>query len=566
MTEENNITISTDILEQLYKEFVEFIKIIANEDFVSFKKSKYVDLEENYKYAIYREAKRNLGNKDWKSELIGTGEIQKLVFSAIIKNAIHLYKSYDNNLIYWIQKDNFQKLGKNKELEQLFFDFYKTKISNQRAFEGLNQYFEYQLIAYLFFIKDYNQFLPISQDIFDKVISNKLNIADFKTRGRASWDNYKTFIEIIKQTHRFLRTKDRETTLLDAHSFLYILGKQREDWLKKLPNQESKSQDNSAVSENLESEKKEVNTQEDFSIEAEALQEETDKALTNNQENAAKQFTPTDIVWIKNVTNTETGQAYMNLSSDKFILHFPNQHKTNISSPQIGEIILLRQKINGISVFTHLVTPIDNETVDSNEHPDFRFGRRVQLIAKTSPENAIKVSSTNWSRISFGGISQGNACRIENIKDIGFIDDLQFEIWEQFIPFFVKDQIQSVKTTSAFINEIEIIDPNLTVTEGKLRLVSHYARERNPEIVRSKKQQAVANETLFCEICTFSFRARYDVDFIECHHRTPISQTGETKTRLEDLALVCANCHRMLHKKIDGKFLSIEELKSRLNK
>ena len=37
-------------------------------------------------------------------------------------------------------------------------------------------------------------------------------------------------------------------------------------------------------------------------------------------------------------------------------------------------------------------------------------------------------------------------------------------------------------------------------------------------------------------------------DFIEAHHTTPLSHLdGERETRVEDLTLVCANCHRMLH-------------------
>ena len=66
-------------------------------------------------------------------------------------------------------------------------------------------------------------------------------------------------------------------------------------------------------------------------------------------------FTPFDIIWIKNVTS-KTGQAYMNLPSDNFVLHFPTTHKTNAGSPLVGEIILVYQKINGKNVFTHLVT------------------------------------------------------------------------------------------------------------------------------------------------------------------------------------------------------------------
>jgi predicted HNH restriction endonuclease len=37
--------------------------------------------------------------------------------------------------------------------------------------------------------------------------------------------------------------------------------------------------------------------------------------------------------------------------------------------------------------------------------------------------------------------------------------------------------------------------------------------------------------------------------FAECHHLVPISRLEPGhRTRLEDLAIVCSNCHRMLHK------------------
>jgi len=41
------------------------------------------------------------------------------------------------------------------------------------------------------------------------------------------------------------------------------------------------------------------------------------------------------------------------------------------------------------------------------------------------------------------------------------------------------------------------------------------------------------------------------------------SEEAEKKTSLDDLALVCSNCHRMLHREIST--LSVEELKWRNN-
>ena len=86
------------------------------------------------------------------------------------------------------------------------------------------------------------------------------------------------------------------------------------------------------------------------------------------------------------------------------------------------------------------------------------------------------------------------------------------------------------------------------VTEGNKRLVSHLRRERNPAVVRKKKKHA---SSLDCEVCGFSFGRVYGrkaSKFCEVHHLLPLSEVEDnTKTRMEDLAILCANCHRVVH-------------------
>jgi 5-methylcytosine-specific restriction enzyme A len=106
-----------------------------------------------------------------------------------------------------------------------------------------------------------------------------------------------------------------------------------------------------------------------------------------------------------------------------------------------------------------------------------------------------------------------------------------------------------------------------SVMEGQILYKLHKVRERDSDIVNLKKKQTLSRlGYLACEACVFNFHAFYgDLGFgyIECHHRTPLSQfKAETKTTLQDLALVCANCHRMLHRSIDT--LGIEDLKTML--
>lgn len=217
------IVVPTQILEALFASFTHFIESVASEQFQTFAASDYLNGQEGYKRTIYNEAKRRLGVSDWQTEDIGTGRIQARVGSALLNGG-------ENNLINWRKIDEFRNLAVNPELEQLFFDFYKNRVPDSVVFERLSHELSYQLIAYLFFIKNDTQYLPISQRIFDEIIAERLEIEDFTTAGQMSWENYKTFIDIIKQVHRFLRTKDNNATLLDAHSFLWVLGKQMRDW------------------------------------------------------------------------------------------------------------------------------------------------------------------------------------------------------------------------------------------------------------------------------------------------------------------------------------------------
>lgn len=89
---------------------------------------------------------------------------------------------------------------------------------------------------------------------------------------------------------------------------------------------------------------------------------------------------------------------------------------------------------------------------------------------------------------------------------------------------------------------------SVAATEGRSRLVLHLQRERNQTVVRNKKKQAAS---LDCEVCGFSFSSTYGTnasDYCEVHHLLPLSEVEHSiRTALEDLAILCANCHRVVH-------------------
>ncbi len=91
------------------------------------------------------------------------------------------------------------------------------------------------------------------------------------------------------------------------------------------------------------------------------------------------------------------------------------------------------------------------------------------------------------------------------------------------------------------------------------RLVSYY--ERNPSL-RSK---AIDIHGFRCQVCDLAFEERYGElgeGFIEVHHLKPLADyEGEvTVDPRDDMAVVCSNCHRMLHRGPKGP-LTVEELR-----
>ena len=106
--------------------------------------------------------------------------------------------------------------------------------------------------------------------------------------------------------------------------------------------------------------------------------------------------------------------------------------------------------------------------------------------------------------------------------------------------------VRMARAESAPRVDVDIHDAE--AAEGAQRLVLHLQRERSRAVVSAKKKQAAS---LNCEVCGFSFARAYgDLagDYCEVHHLLPLSAVEEaTKTRMKDLAILCANCHRVVH-------------------
>lgn len=282
-------------------------------------------------------------------------------------------------------------------------------------------------------------------------------------------------------------------------------------------------------------------------------------------------YTSNNLLWTKNVKRQGGTQwAYLDKKvGDVFYLNWPTKFKKNVLAANVGDIILIFQSVNKITGFrkgtylTHLVTPIDNirHEITGSTHPHTRL---VGVVAHTE----IPILKPDF--LSFYKPNRGACCRLDLIEnkikpDIS-LREKQEILWNLFINKDVnlQDAFEVIQTT---INE-----EDETFLEGKERaeLRMHKFYERNPDAIKKAKAKARRENRFYCEVCSFNFEFHYPSlgnDFIECHHRNPIATGGVRQTTISDLALVCSNCHRMLHRKNKlGNYLTIEELKQLINK
>ena len=142
------------------------------------------------------------------------------------------------------------------------------------------------------------------------------------------------------------------------------------------------------------------------------------------------------------------------------------------------------------------------------------------------------------------------------------------EIWNRiknFANLDIKEYSQTIKDIISIQESEEIT--NTSKTEGGIKMVTSIVYERS----FSLRTSAIKNRGLNCMVCGFNYFDTYGSwgkDFIEVHHVNKLAEnTGKEllTNPLTDLVTVCANCHRMIHRK-KGVTLTIEELKKKLKK
>ncbi|MBC8333969.1 MAG: hypothetical protein ISR59_08360 [Anaerolineales bacterium] len=231
-------------------------------------------------------------------------------------------------------------------------------------------------------------------------------------------------------------------------------------------------------------------------------------------------------------------------------------------NPGITTSILL-QKLNQI------LKPTGEDAEILSGRSDTKFSQIVRNIRshKTLENMEYVTYSSGESRRTGGNfnITAKGQVFLDNNQEI--VDNL---LLHGFPYDSVVGTIQKIAEAKTKGKQIKIVDENLVIREGRQRQRKSIAYERSDDVRKAAVDYyRLENGQIVCDICGFNFLDVYGErgrDYIEIHHEKPLSETeGEKriaflKEAVQSVKPVCANCHKMIHRKRDD-MLSIADMK-----
>lgn len=169
----------------------------------------------------------------------------------------------------------------------------------------------------------------------------------------------------------------------------------------------------------------------------------------------------------------------------------------------------------------------------------------------------------------------GVAFKLQNLrqvatgKGLGNVSETDRAVWLEFgaSPAATKSLANLIRTGVAASEAGEPVQDDVEFVEGRVVTELHTRRERQPKLRERLLSSRQGSGKFFCEMCgtpPLPTNAALREAHFEVHHIVPLSSTSTRTTRLSDLALLCANCHRLLHRAIaiEKRWLTVAEGKS----
>lgn len=135
------------------------------------------------------------------------------------------------------------------------------------------------------------------------------------------------------------------------------------------------------------------------------------------------------------------------------------------------------------------------------------------------------------------------------------------DLWGSRTDEELRDEVLKILADGA---PLEMPEEHSARTEGGQKVYLGRRYERDARL----RRDAIAEHGTGCMGCGFDFDTVYGPShsrgYVEVHHCIPLADKGVRKTDPKtDLIVLCANCHRMVHRRRDV-CLSLDELRAKL--
>ena len=179
--------------------------------------------------------------------------------------------------------------------------------------------------------------------------------------------------------------------------------------------------------------------------------------------------------------------------------------------------------------------------------------RELSAVLRSFPQHDHATRKESFRNPDSVVFKLQNIRQVATGKGLANTSRVDREVWEALgdDSARTKELAQTIRAGVALADELEDEEEEETFQEGRVLTEIHRRRERSRRIRKKVLENRIANDELACEICGFS-GLEVDADMrdalFECHHVVPLSEAVEVSTKLADMALLCANCHRLLHR------------------
>ncbi|HAL72766.1 MAG TPA: HNH endonuclease [Verrucomicrobiales bacterium] len=234
-------------------------------------------------------------------------------------------------------------------------------------------------------------------------------------------------------------------------------------------------------------------------------------------------------------------------------------------------------------------------TTQGHGNPDWTREETILALAlyfeiggkKSSKHDRIKELSELLRRMPYHAIASrqqsfrnadGVSFKLQNLRSVATgeglsnVSKIDREIWGEFGSRPEELRIEAIRLKDAVISLEKLIsepEDQDQFKEGRLITELHKRRERNKALRAKLLKSRRKKGPLRCEICDVGSNLPntcYEDAIFEAHHTNPMSE-GERITNLNEVVLLCANCHRLLHRAIatNKKWLAVSDARTLLS-